>query len=444
MKISGYYNKNNKLRRSFSYKDTLKVIPHSKFTDILFIFIVSILFISSIAKAETNIDINGYIRNETGVLLNEDTELGLMKNTLNLDLTYRNDDDTLGAKATPYIYYYGEGDYKMDLRELYIDIYLDSVDIRVGKQQIMWGKADGVFITDVVSPKNLTEFLLPEFTEIRMGVNSIKLDYSLDNKTLEFVFTPMFTATQIPLSDSIWGVKMDLPKGAIIDKSKMSVKPSLENSEFFIKYSLLSSAIDFEVMGGYMWDDEPTLHMKREKTPTGPKLTITPEHHRLGLLGGGFSKDISGLFVLRGEVAFYYNKYFLLENFVEDKNTTQKSYVHYLVGLDATPFWDIKMSAQFVQRAILNYDSNIQDREFDNTMTFLMKKTFLRETLDLELFTYYSISNGDALIKPKISYKYTDELELSAGAYIFVGDKDGMFGQFEDNNMIYVKSKLTF
>ena len=421
-----------------------RYIPRTKTVNIIFTFILSILIISSIVKADTEIDINGYIRNETGVLLNEDTEIGLMKNTLNLDLSYRNDDDTLGAKATPYIYYYGEDNYKMDFREIYVDIFLDSVDIRIGKQQIMWGKADGVFITDVVSPKNLTEFLLPDFTEIRMGTNSLKLDYSLDNKTLEFVFTPMFVSTKIPSQDSIWGVKMDIPKNAVIDRSKMEIKPSLENSEFFLKYSMLSSAIDFEVMGGYMWDDEPTLHATREVTPAGPKLTITPEYHRLGLVGGGFSKDIDGLFVLRGEVAFYYDKYFLLDKFVDNKNTVQKNYLHYLVGLDATPFWDIKMSAQFVQRAILDYNNDIKDKEFDNTMTFLMKKNFLRETLDLELFTYYSISNGDALIKPKVSYKYSDELELSTGAYIFVGDKDGVFGQYEDNNMIYVKSKLTF
>ena len=422
------------------------IIPKSKTIDLVFITLLSLLLFSSVVKAETNIDINGYIRNETGVLLDEDTEFGLMKNTLNLDLTYRNDDDTLGAKATPFIYYYGEDDYRMDLREIYVDIYLDTIDIRVGKQQIMWGKADGVFITDVVSPKNLTEFLLPDFNEIRMGVNSLKLDYSSDNSTFELVWIPMFTPTKIPASDSIWGVKMDIPKGVTIDKSKMKIDPSLENSEIFFKYSLLASAIDLEVMAGYMWDDDPTLHLNKAMVDGHPQMSIVPEYHRLGVMGGSFSKDIAGMFVLRGEIAYYYDKYFLLNtpDKVTGENTTQRDYIHYVVGIDATPFWDIYMSTQFIQRAILNYTDDIQNEDFDNTMTFLMRKTFLRETLDVELFAYYSITDGDALIKPKIAYKYTDELELSVGAYIFVGDSDGMFGQFEDNNMVYIKSKLTF
>ncbi len=410
--------------------------------------IIILLLFSSFLFAETNIDLNGYIRNETGVLLNtnKDSEFGLMKNTLNLDLSYRNDDDTIGAKATPYIYYYGDNKYTMDLKEIYIDIFLDTMDIRIGKQQIIWGKADGVFITDVVSPKDLSEFLTRDFDEIRIGVNSIKLDYYIGEATFEMVVIPVFQATKIPSKDSMWATKMPIPSNATLNMSKKDITPSITNSEVFFKYSMLSSFMDFELMAGYTWDDDPTLHMTQKIVNGMPQITITPEHHRLALMGGSFSKDIMGLFVLRSEVAFYYQKYFLLNkpDSVTHENTDQRDYIHYLVGIDATPFWDITMSVQFIQRVILNYDDNIKSDEFDNTMTFLMRKTFLRETLILELFAYYGINTEDALIKPKMTYDFTDELKLSLGAYIFVGDKDGIFGQYKNNNMLYIKAKLNF
>ena len=52
------------------------------------------------------------------------------------------------------------------LREMYIDFFTKKMDIRIGKQQIIWGQADGVFITDVVTPKDLSEFLLMVRTRV--------------------------------------------------------------------------------------------------------------------------------------------------------------------------------------------------------------------------------------------------------------------------------------
>jgi len=65
------------------------------------------------------------------------------------------------------LYLYNIDSIDFRLHEIYLDLYFKKFDIRVGKQQIVWGKADGVFITDIVSPLNLTEFLLPDFDEIR-------------------------------------------------------------------------------------------------------------------------------------------------------------------------------------------------------------------------------------------------------------------------------------
>ncbi|MGF1587294.1 MAG: hypothetical protein ACFCUM_18390 [Bacteroidales bacterium] len=44
--------------------------------------------------------------------------------------------------------------------------------------------------TDIVSPKDLREFLLPDFDEIRMGVTAHKLIYYFGMSTIEAVWTP--------------------------------------------------------------------------------------------------------------------------------------------------------------------------------------------------------------------------------------------------------------
>ncbi|HID39622.1 MAG TPA: hypothetical protein EYP36_08930 [Calditrichaeota bacterium] len=220
------------------------------------------------------------------------------------------------------------------------------------------------------------------------------------------------------------------------------VKGSLENSEVFAKFSALTSLVDFEIMAGYAWDDDPTMHISKtieNGQPVG--VTVTPIHHRLTLGGGSFSTSLSG-FVIRGEGAYYTGKYFVTADPMVTNAVTKKDYLHYLIGLDYT-LWDIKLSGQFIQQAILDYEDPIEEDEIENTATFLARGDFLRETLTLELFSYIGINNSDALIRPRVYYDIADGFEILLGANIFTGDS-GRFGQYDNNDMIYAKLKYSF
>ncbi len=383
------------------------------------------------------VTLNGYVRNYTGILIDEENEYSIIQNTLNLDLVHSK--SRIAFKANPYLYHYSDSELEIDLREVYMDIYFDNVDLRVGRQQIIWGKAEGVFITDIVSPKDMREFLLPDFEEIRMGVTAFKFDYYLGDHNLEAVWLPVFTPTLFPEEGSIWRPQIDYPVSPRYDYSEKEVKGSLENSEFFAKYSVITSAIDLEIMAGYAWDDDPAMHIRKQIDPGSGEIdsiTVTPRHHRLSIAGSSFSSTL-GPFVFRGEGAWYSGKYFNAAG-----AAVEKDYAHYLLGLDYT-LWDINLSGQFIQQAIMDYDPKIEDDEFNNTMTLRARRDFMRETLTLELFSYLGLNNNDALIRPRIYYDLADGFEVLLGANLFVGE-EGQFGQYNDNDMGYFKVKYSF
>ncbi|MCK5055482.1 MAG: hypothetical protein KAT34_02430, partial [Candidatus Aminicenantes bacterium] len=93
----------------------------------------------------------GYVRNYSGMLLSDDNYFAIIQNTFNLNI--ENSNKKVAFKVNPYINHYQNQELETGLRQAYLDIFFNSIDIRVGKQQIIWGKADGVFITDVISPK---------------------------------------------------------------------------------------------------------------------------------------------------------------------------------------------------------------------------------------------------------------------------------------------------
>ena len=80
--------------------------------------------------------------------------------------------------------------------------------------------------------------------------------------------------------------------------------------------------------------------------------------------------------------------------------------------------------------------------------TFLANRSFINETLTLQLFTYYDITNEDALIRPTVSYDLADGFEILGGANIFMAginnDYTSYFGYFDDNDMVYLKLKYSF
>ncbi|NQU63545.1 MAG: hypothetical protein HQ517_04585, partial [SAR324 cluster bacterium] len=339
----------------------------------VFISVLLLLFLSGASQATAqSTTFTGYVRNYTGILLEGDHDYAIIQDAFDLKIEHSR--GKVAFLANPYIHFYHNKEKEIDLRQSYLDIRLDAADIRIGKQQIVWGKADGVFITDVISPKDLSEYLLPDFEEIRIGIQALKVDYYLGNNTIEFVWVPDFTPTIMPAEDSIWYGQREFPLTPTFDYSKNEVPANLGNSEIFIKFSAITSTIDFEIMAGSMWDDDPTMHMNQSLNAdtNQPILTVTPEHHRLELVGGSFSTTVGGI-VVRSEAAYYNGKYFNSEDPALVDGVVKKDYAHFLLGLDFT-VWDTKMSVQIIEQQIQDYDEQLVNDEKADTATFLISR----------------------------------------------------------------------
>ena len=388
------------------------------------------------------LEIDGFVRNYTGLLFESPNDFSIIQNTLNLE--FRQQNDKVGFYVNPFIYQYPKGETDFRIREMYVDFFTKKVDFRIGKQQIIWGQADGVFITDVVSPKDLTEFLLWDFNEIRLGVTALKVNYYLnDENSFELVAIPNFQGTISPDTGSIWRPTATFPAPPTFDYSKQDVPLRLGNGELFIKYSLSKAAIDLQIIGGFTRDDDPAMHITKQLDAdmqlTG--LEIQPQYHRLGLAGGSFSTDIGG-FILRGEGALYFGKYFQTEDPKIGDALIQKDYVNFVVGLDKT-IGDWKFSGQFIQKIILDHNDFIQEDKTDNLATLLVNRTLFREKVRLELFSYFGLNNGDTFTRIRGYFFPYDGVSIELGTNLFFGN-EGIFGEYDKNDMIYTRVKYNF
>jgi len=331
----------------------------------------------------------------------------------------------------------------LQLREAYLEYARENWDFRFGRQIIIWGKADGLQVTDIISPMDLTEFLARDFEDIRTAVDALKLRILGNKANAEFVWVPFFKPAVIPSGDNPWA--FSLPSGnnenlQLIFSEPLKPGKKIGNSEVFGKISLYLPGIDLAFSAFHTWDDFGVTRASLLPDPGIIKLELQQEYYRVSGFGAEFSMTM-GEFVLRGETAFYFNKQFEAAELI--KGIFKKNSINSLLGLDWYPGSDWILSAQLMDTIILDYESLIKDDRHTFTTTFMLEKKLLDQTLTISNFLYLGLNEMDFFNRLSADYALTDELHIIIGIDLFGGDQ-GLFGQFKRNKEAFLKVKYSF
>jgi len=83
--------------------------------------------------------------------------------------------------------------------------------------------------------------------------------------------------------------------------------------------------------------------------------------------------------------------------------------------------------------------------EVRHLLTSRVTKLAMDENLTLSAFGFYSPTDEDAYVRLSASYKYSDEVTITAGGNIFTGKHENTeFGQFQKNDNAYLKLTYGF
>ncbi len=326
-----------------------------------------------------------------------------------------------------------------ELREAYFDYSAEHWSLRAGRQLIIWGAADGLRITDLVSPMDMTEFLARDYDDIRMPVEALRFKYFRGAMQLELVYIPVFKGFVLPLnSKNPWAMSMPAPPNMqIMMQAEQKPDLTLENSEFGGRLTFNLPGIDFSLAVLHTYDKMPVFI---NSIDTSGIMLITPQYHRMTFVGGDFSKPW-GQFVVRGEAAFNINKHLVTQQMptqVQKHNT-----LNALLGIDWYAPNEWMLGVQITNDAILDYKKELLQEENTSLLTFNVSKNLLNSTLKLSDFIYTDLNNGGFFNRFSADYSLSDQIHLLVGYDHFEGDK-GMFGMFKNNSELWIKAKYSF
>jgi hypothetical protein len=83
--------------------------------------------------------------------------------------------------------------------------------------------------------------------------------------------------------------------------------------------------------------------------------------------------------------------------------------------------------------------------EYRHVLTMRLTRLMMNQNLILSLFAYYSPSDLDGYVRPKVQYKVSDRWTAELGGNLFFGrDDHTFFGQFEKNTNLYAGVRWGF
>ncbi|MFQ5667255.1 MAG: DUF1302 family protein [Candidatus Binatia bacterium] len=248
----------------------------------------------------------------------------------------------------------------VEFDEAYFDVFLPSVDLRIGKQKVAWGKLDRGQPNDLINPLDYSDPFVEEQAERKIGVPALQASYyppaasfMPPESRLTAVWVPQYIPYRFPLAScpikdgaarcdaerwfppagvpvTDFGVPaglIPLPNGGsnpafslpLSFRTQNAPTPALrlENNEIGLRYSALIHNIDFALYYFHGFDVTPAFRLTAEALgvpdpdPNNPlhvkdlqgATVLVPEFRHIDAWGADFAYAFDR-FTVRGEGAF--------------------------------------------------------------------------------------------------------------------------------------------
>lgn len=364
------------------------------------------------------------------------------------------------------------------LGEVWLDYTSSFWGLRIGRQKAAWGKADGIDITNVLCPSDMSSFAAMTGDDGKLAVDAIRLSFSGSSFTADAWWIPFFTPSALPLNEGnslrkfIVPASVDYPLPAMNTTLHLPVtinqfeKPELAiwNGEYGVKLSGYFSALDLSLYGFYGWEDTPLLDYGMTfgppMDPSNPAtalpegIVVSGQYKRMTMVGADMALPI-GPTVLRLEGAFFPQRYMqkkaeeILKEALRQTQGPQeikRNQLSALAGLDWMPTGWTLTAQYYCDYVFGKLDTLERDKAYQHGATLSISKSLVNETLELSFAGVIGLNDFDSMLSPSIKYSLSDQISLDASAYIFLAgpDRDGKYGAYKDLSTIAINASFKF
>lgn len=436
-------------------------------------FVVSISFHGDQVKAQHAL--NGVLQNYLAVQTTDNHEFIAARNRFRFQFEKPTDFGGVTTELDLIHTFNKSQEIQFLLKEAYLDWYLDKYDLRIGHQKIIWGRANGAFVTDIITPVDLREFLTVSAEDIRFGVTSFNALRYFGANSLQLVFSPFPQHDLYPAIDSRWFPAKQISNifSSIPVTSDTEDEPySVEDIQLALRYSLFSPQnmdIDLFLMRWTHPNPAYNLTFDLSNVPDFPSINLEETYQNSWMAGMSASLKFHSKLFLLIESLYVRKKLFTSlpfsdVSFIEsisdaftlieevefnDDFLVSKPWIHFMAGI-RTELLKTTLEGQFFVEGIFAHEEEISQQEVYKYATLLATRSFLRNRLQMLTLSRYNIDTKDYWVQLQGQYELTDNLQFTLGTNLFGGKKSTelsghlSFSQYRENSFIFSKLVLFF
>lgn len=317
-----------------------------------------------------------------------------------------------------------ESETGFSLNEAYLDYANDFIQVKVGKQIVVWGVADESRVTDLISPLDYTEFIANDYDDIRMAVNAADLKFLGSFFEAEMIFVPVASFDKLPTdSKNPWRVRIPENMGLQLETPEARIK----NCEYGSRLRFFTEYLDFSLTALHTFNKTPVTYAKVDSSGS---ISLVGVYKSMTVLGGDVSIPLEA-FVVRGEAAEYFDEAIANK---DGMGYSRKNTFNGVLGVDWNGPHDWTLMAQYSYK---------YSGEHLSSASFQISKSLLGSTLELSVSGQYDFNDEGFFGRAAAQYAVNDQITVYLGYDHIFGD-DGFFGMYKHNSEFWAKGKFFF
>ncbi len=326
----------------------------------------------------------------------------------------------------------------VELRKAYISgSIMSGLDLKVGRQIVVWGKSDNIRVTDVLNPVNMKTPGMTDLEDMRLPVFMTKLDYYLGPLNLSAIAIHEKRVNKQPEPGSDY---FFYP--LIVPEKEPTAHSS--NTEYGIALSGTFSGWDASLYYADYYNKIPFF-----KIISFADSNFEFQYSRQTMIGGDANIAIGNL-LLKSEIALIKNVNF--SDYINISVTpVQKRFntTKFLFGLEYSGITDTTLSIETMNTFVHNLDNHSKQAQITENSyetTIRIDQNFLNEKLStciLAMLYGKSLDEGN-LFRVSGDYDVADNFVVTLGAIFYDGHEMVMLSNIKDSDRVYANFEYSF
>jgi len=311
---------------------------------------------------------------------------------------------------------------EVELYDAYLEGSLSSnLDMKLGRQVVVWGRSDTIRITDVLNPLDNRRPGMVDIEDLRLPVTMAKFDYFIGDWRVTPIAIVEQRFSKNPPSGSTFNPNPhSIPKS----KSYSDITPALSIGGEFSGWDINLYASQLHDDGGYF---------------RGGKI----QHDKVNMLGTAIN-ILEGSWLLKSELAHFDGLKYSTTGEKEFKRTDA------LLGLEYNGIADTIVSYDIAVRNLHDYDEKLQHerleiKERSYQHAFRISSDFMNATIkgNYLLSLFGSKADEGGFQRAWIKYDIADGIYANVGIVDYIGGSK-RFDSVSNNDMAFMDVTYSF